>query len=208
MKQFVSRLKNTASVLSVVTLLLGLAVGLHLHSGAKVEAAPGGGGRTSYFLKLDGVSGESMDAKHKGEIELNSYAWSKDDPGLVQSASTGAGGGGGAGKVELHDLYFTTNVSKASPQLMEAAANGKHFKEAVLTVRKDGKNQQEYMVVKLTDILVSSYRSTGSEGNAPIDEFSLNFAKIEFSYTPQKADGSLDNPVIGSWDFKGNKSAE
>lgn len=203
MRQFLLKLKTTAPLVLGAMLLLGITIGHGLQLGAEAEAAPGG--RVDYFLKIDGVTGESNDAKHKGEIELQSYAWSKDDPGLTQTATTGSGGGG-AGKVQLHDIYFTSQISKATPQLMEATASGKHFKEAVLTVRKSGKAGQEFMVVKLQDVLISSYRSSGEASSIPLDAFSLNFAKIEFSYIPQKADGTPDTPVVGSWDFRANKA--
>ncbi len=38
-----------------------------------------------------------------------------------------------------------------------------------------------------------------------MDQCSLNFAKIEFSYSPQKPDGSLDAAVIAAWDVKANR---
>ena len=41
------------------------------------------------FLKLDDIPGESLDAKHSGEIEVNHMSW-----GMVQSASTHMGSGG------------------------------------------------------------------------------------------------------------------
>ena len=110
-----------------------------------------------YFLKIDGVSGESPDAKHKGEIQLESFSWGETSPG-----GAGHGGGGGAGKVQMQDLVVTMVVSKASPKLMLACATGKHHKEAVLTVRKAGKDQQEYYIVKLKDVVVTSYQVGGS----------------------------------------------
>jgi type VI secretion system secreted protein Hcp len=203
MKEFLSRSKSAAFLLATGVLLLGLLAGLNLRSVNKVQAESTGAS-TDYFLKIDGVDGESTDDKHKGEIELDSYAWSKDEPGLQQAGAAGPGGGR-ATKVQLHDMYFSKKVDKASPLLMQSTANGKHFKEAVLTVRKAGKGQQQFMVVKLSDVLISSYRTTGHDQSLPTDDFSLNFAKIEFSYFPQKADGSLDAPVVGTWDFKANR---
>ena len=32
-----------------------------------------GGAAVDYFLKIDGIDGESTDDKHKGEIQLESY---------------------------------------------------------------------------------------------------------------------------------------
>jgi type VI secretion system secreted protein Hcp len=156
---------------------------------------------SDYLLKVDGIKGESTDSKHKDEIEIESFSW-----GATQSGSFAAGGGGGAGKVAFQDIHFTTRVNVASPNLMLACATGQHIKSAVLTVRKAGKDQQEYYLIKLSDNLVSSYQSGGSEGSntLPVDQFSLNFAKIEFEYKIQKADGSLGAGIKGGWDLKQN----
>src|SRR5262249_57980919 len=145
--------------------------------------------------------GESTDKKHPDEIEIESFSW-----GATQSGTFAAGGGGGAGKVRLQDIHFTTKVNVASPNLMIACATGQHIKQAVLTVRKAGKDQQEYYTIKLSDNLVSSYQSGGSEGSSslPVDPFSLNFAKIEFEYKAQKADGTLGAGGKGGWDLKQN----
>ena len=157
---------------------------------------------SDYLLKIDGIKGESEDAKHKDEIEIESFSW-----GATQSGTFSTGGGGGAGKVSFQDVHFTTKVNVASPNLMIACASGQHIKLATLTVRKAGKDQQEYYIIKLSDNLVSSYQSGGSEGSnaLPVDQFSLNFAKIEFEYKSQKPDGSLGAPIKGGWDLKANK---
>ena len=89
---------------------------------------------------------------------------------------------------------------------MLACASGEHIKSAVLVCRKAGKEQQEYLKVTLSDILVSSYQTGGSAGDVvPMDQISLNFAKVEFEYKPQKADGTLDAAAKAGWDLKANK---
>lgn len=155
-----------------------------------------------YFLKLDGIEGESFDAKHKGEIDLESWSW-----GASQSGTFAAGGGGGAGKVHMQDFHFVMKVNKASPRLMLACASGDHIKKAILTCRKAGKEQQEFMKVTFTDLLVSSYQTGGSgQGDVvPTDQISLNFAKIEVEYKQQNADGSLGGAVQAGWNVKENK---
>src|SRR5213593_2324488 len=80
-----------------------------------------------YFLKLDGIEGESQDAKHKGEIDLESWSW-----GETQTGTMHAGGGGGAGKVQMQDFHFVMKVNKSSPKLMLACASGEHIKSATL----------------------------------------------------------------------------
>lgn len=154
-----------------------------------------------YFLKIEGIDGESTDDKHKNEIDVLSWSW-----GEANSGSHGAGGGGGAGKVMMQDFSFTMKVNKASPKLMLACATGEHLKKATLTCRKAGKEQQEYLVIKFTDLLVSSFQTGGSAGEVvPVDQVSLNFAKIEYEYKPQKADGTLDSAVKAGYDLQANK---
>lgn len=151
------------------------------------------------FLKIEGIDGESQDAKHKGEIEIQSYSW-----GASQTGTAAAGGGMGAGKVQMHDFHFVMTHCKASPKLMLACASGEHIKTATFTHRKAGKDQQEYLKVTFTDVLVSSYQSGGS-GDTPTDQISLNFSKIEHEYKEQKADGTLGGAVKSGWDLKQNK---
>ena len=156
--------------------------------------------QADFFLKLDGVPGESTDDKHKGEIELESFSW-----GEVNSGSTGHGGGAGSGKVVSQDLTFTKRLDKSSPVLMIACATGQHFKDAVLTARKAGGGQQEYLKIKIEEVLISSYQ-TGGAGSAMVQEsISMNFAKLEMAYKEQKPDGSLGGETKQKYDFSANK---
>lgn len=156
-----------------------------------------------YFLKIDGIPGESADSKHKGEIDVQSWSW-----GEAQSGTMAYGGGGGAGKVSMQDFSFVMRVNKASPKLLLACATGEHVKSALLTCRKAGKEQQEFMTYKFTDILVSSYQTGGASmgDDVPHDSVSLNFSKIEYEYKEQNADGTLKGPVKAGYDLKANKA--
>lgn len=157
-----------------------------------------------YFLKLEGIEGESQDAKHKGEIDIESWSW-----GESQTGTGASGGGHGAGKVSMQDFHFVMKVNKSSPKLLLACASGEHIKKATLTCRKAGKDQQEFLKVVFSDVLVSSYQ-TGGSGHSdivPTDQISLNFAKLEYEYREQKADGTLAGPVKAGWDLKQNKAA-
>jgi type VI secretion system secreted protein Hcp len=157
-----------------------------------------------YFLKLDGIEGESHDSKHKNEIDVQSWSW-----GESQTGTHAGGGGGGAGKVSMQDFHFVMQNNKASPKLMLACASGEHIKKGVLTCRKAGKDQQEFLKVSMTDVLVSSFQTGGSGSSdiVPTDQISLNFAKIEFEYKEQKADGTLGGAVTAGWNLKENKKA-
>ena len=128
---------------------------------------------------------------------------------MSNPGSRSSGGGGGSGKAVFQDLHFTTRVNKSSPLLFKRAATGEHIKKATLFVRKSGGNQDDYMTIKLQDILVSSYKTAPDEDfdEVPTDQVSLNFTKIEFDYKPQLSNGALGAPIHGGWDLKTNKTA-
>jgi type VI secretion system secreted protein Hcp len=155
-----------------------------------------------YFLKIDGIQGESQDDKHKNEIDIMSWSW-----GESQTGTMGYGGGGGAGKVDMQDFHFVMVVNKATPKLILACADGEHIKKAILTCRKAGKTQQEFLVYTFSDLIVSSYQTGGSRGDViPTEQVSLNYSKMEVEYKAQKLDGSLDGGIKAGWDTKANKA--
>ena len=154
-----------------------------------------------YFLKIDGIEGESGDAKHKGEIEVESWSW-----GESQAGTMGQGGGGGAGKVAMQDFNFVMRANKASPTLMLSCAEGKHLKKATLVCRKAGGKQEEFLKLNFSDLIISSFQTGGSGGSElPMDQISLNFSKIEYEYLSQDAKGSVGKPVKTGWDLVANE---
>jgi len=157
---------------------------------------------TDFFLKIDGIDGESTDDKHKGEIDLLSWSW-----GETQSGAHAGGGGGGAGKVSMQDFHFVMTVNKATPKLILACASGEHIKEATLTCRKAGGQQEEYLKYKFSDLLISSYQTGGSGGSGvvPTEQISFNYSKMEVEYKEQKADGTLGGAIKSGWNLKENK---
>ena len=153
-----------------------------------------------YFLQITGIAGESKEAKHKDWIDVLSWSFGESNPVLPA-----AGGGGGAGKVQKNDFNFMAATSKASPKLFLACATGQHMKEAKLSAVKAGAMQQEYLSWTFADVLVTSYQTSGSGGDISMDSVSLAFSKVKVEYKAQKADGSLDAPIVAGWDAKANK---
>src|SRR5213078_1274888 len=141
------------------------------------------------FAKLGDIKGESTDDKHKDQIEILSFSWGVTNSGTIGG---GAGGGAGAGKATFHDLSFTHSIDKASPLLLKACATGEHLKEATITHRKAGKGQQEYLIIKMNDVIITGVQHGGGGGQTAAETVNLTFAKVELEYRPQKADGSMD----------------
>ncbi|MBU9420101.1 type VI secretion system tube protein Hcp [Burkholderia multivorans] len=129
------------------------------------------------FLKIDGINGESLDDKHKDEIEILNWDWE-----ILQESSMHSGSGGGAGKATVKDLTFEHNIDRASPNLMKYALTGKHIDQAVLVMRKAGEEKSRETV-------------------------SLSFSKVKQEYVVQNAQGGSGGAVTASFDIKGNKEA-
>ena len=157
-----------------------------------------------YFLNIDGIQGEAQDMKHKNEIQLESWSF-----GATNSGTAPVGEGMGAGRVQMGDFHFVMRSNKASPKLYLACCDGEHIKKAVLTCRKAGKDQQEYLKWTFTDLLVSSYQTGGSASSdvVPLDQISINFTEGQIDYKEQKADGTLGGAVTTKYNQKTQSSA-
>lgn len=154
------------------------------------------------FLKLDGIEGEAQDDCHKKEIDILAWNW-----GATQSGTTHMGCGGGGGKANVQDLSFTHYVDSASHLLLQRCFDGKHIKEGKLVVRKAGGTPLEYITVDMKDIMVTSVSLGGSGGEDRLTEsVTLNFSVVDYTYKPQKEDGSADADKKAGWDIAENKS--
>jgi type VI secretion system secreted protein Hcp len=152
------------------------------------------------FAKIGDIKGESLDAKHKDEIEVLSFSW-----GVTNAGVKAPGGGGGAGKATFQDLSIVHNIDKASPKLLEACATGAHLKEGTITQRKAGKGQQEFLIIKMNDIIITGVALGAAAGQPGSETVSLAFAKVALEYKPQKPDGSVDTGIHFKYDLKANK---
>jgi type VI secretion system secreted protein Hcp len=152
--------------------------------------------QVDYFLKIASVDGESTDLVHKAEIEVESFSWG-------ETATAAVATGAAAGQVVPQDFNFVKKVDKSSPVLMIGCATGQHFKNAVLSGRKAGGSQQDYLKITMEDVVITSYQVGGSAHSdvLPIDQLSLNFARLEVSYKEQKPDGTFGPEVKAKYDF-------
>jgi type VI secretion system secreted protein Hcp len=151
------------------------------------------------FAKLGDIKGESLDDKHKDEIEVLSWSW-----GVASTASVSTGSGSAAGRPKFTDLSFTHKIDKASPLLLQGCATGKHLKDATITRRKAGKGQQEFLVIKMSDVIITSV-SESDGGDEQVETVSLAFSKVDVEYRPQKPSGALEAGIHFKYDIKANK---
>ncbi|KAL4444247.1 hypothetical protein ABPG75_011984 [Micractinium tetrahymenae] len=137
-----------------------------------------------YFLQLDGIQGDSTDAKYPFAIVLLGYSLGGDD-----------------GRSEGASIKVTKYLDRASPKLWLANLTGTHIRSATLTSRRPPPSGFVFAEVKLQDVIIARYVASSSQ-QGQTEEVTLQGAKAQFCQKAQKADGSPGASVCGCWDFK------
>lgn len=129
------------------------------------------------FVKFEGIDGESMDADHEKWIEVLSMDW-----GMLRAATTGQSRRRGSAVIE--DISFSTDFNLASPELMQALADGRVLRSALIHFHQAGEERktQPYLVYRLSNVQISGYHFSYGGDGAPVDQVSFNFEEIEVDY--------------------------
>lgn len=165
---------------------------------ATLAPLPAGAAAFDYFIRLEGIEGESTDKVHSKEILLDSFTFGAANT-IVVTATTGGGG-----KVSFSDLLAAAKLSKASPKLYLSTATGARIPTVQLSARKNAATFDFY-TIKLTDVFITSVQTQGKSGDLPTESMSLNFGKVTWTYTPTSTKGTADTPVTTFWDLRTHK---
>jgi type VI secretion system secreted protein Hcp len=152
-----------------------------------------------YHLKFGSIKGESAATKHKEEIELLSWSWGASNPTTI------VGTGMSAGKVSMSDLSFTKRVDKSSPKLLELCVTGKHVDEVTLSCSKQtgGKTPEDFLIIKLKEVYVSSHQCGGSAGeDVGTESLSITYGSINYDYKVQDKAGTLTSAGNVEYDLR------
>ncbi len=148
------------------------------------------------FLKLDGIEGESTDARHAKEIDVTAWSF-----GVSNPVGPHSGGGSGTGRATFTDVAVTKVLDKATPALMLAVASGRHIPKGRLTVTSAGPRPVDILVVELQDLLVTTcLLADTADDSRPMENVALSFAKIRVAYTQQAATGAAGQVSEFGWD--------
>jgi type VI secretion system secreted protein Hcp len=147
-------------------------------------------------IKFDGVEGESTHKDHKGEVEILSWNWG------VSNTTLASGTGSGKGKANPGDLHFTHLYDKASPVLAKKCAQGVHFPTVVVTSRKSGEGQKDFLKITMKEVFITSVQPSGGSGGDIMESVSMSYQSIDFAYKPQDEKGGLGGEVKFGWNVK------
>jgi type VI secretion system secreted protein Hcp len=132
------------------------------------------------YLKLGDIKGEATDSKHKDEIEL--LGWTHEVLSPRDAAS-----GLPTGKRQHKPISVTIELSPATAETLIGLLKATQPMEATLTTTKKTRaGSQDYLIIKLEDVLVSSYRLE-TEVNGPTSiVLQLSYSKMEGKFNDGK----------------------
>jgi len=151
-----------------------------------------------YFLKLDGIQGESADTNHKDEIQIMSWSW-----GASNVSSVAGTGGSGAGKVDLSDFSVMVNFDKATPKFFKSVCKGAHIATGTMAAVKGGA-EKPYLKVDFKELFVSSLQISASS-EIPTVSVSFTYNEIKIDYSVQDEKGNLTSVGPITYNLKENK---
>jgi type VI secretion system secreted protein Hcp len=128
-----------------------------------------------YFLKIEGIEGESSDSGHDSWCEISSFS---------QSIIMRPSGGSSSGRTRAEDsssiqtFTISKRVDKATPRILEACVNGELLSEVEIDFCSVGMSGylKSYMTYTLKDVLIEGYSTQGQSGDViiPVEETNLN----------------------------------
>jgi len=152
-----------------------------------------------WFLLLDGIPGDSADAHHSAEIELDTLNWGAS---VDRPASTGAGSG--TGRPRVHALHASARLGRSSPLLFLSTVREQHLRTAKVTGVLPGEHPRTYVELVLSDAVITAW-SVSAEPGEVRDSLSLEFGTVSYTVRPQRPDGTPDEPVVAEWDLDAHR---
>jgi len=140
-------------------------------------------------IDLVNIKGESLDAAHGKSIQLEDFSFSVRTPLDVATNLP-------SGKRHWSPLTIRKRTDAATPILIKAVVEGTVIDSGKLIVRKaGGSSQQEYLVIELTNVAISSYVVSIPAGELPVETAELAFSKIQVTYKTQSATGQVGGGI-------------
>ncbi len=162
---------------------------------------------SDYFVKLDGIDGESSDKGHSKWIEVVSFSH-----GSLQNITSGRATDV-TGRGQFLPFSFTHLVDKATPKIQQFCMNGQKVSKVNFNVCRAiaGTQTPVYEVTlencKIVKAVVStevpgadaSVKLPSDTGVTPVETVELVAGKITWKFTAIKSDNSKDGAVEASF---------
>jgi type VI secretion system secreted protein Hcp len=165
--------------------------------GPPFDTSQPGGPSADIFLSIDGIAGDSTDARHKNQIAIESFAF------LAKRPTTSSARGATA--VRFSGLRLDKVYDVSSPKLFAAATSGRHLKSATVTFSTSSDPAgTDVVAYKLSDVTLTSYAQGGANPDEKAlgsleEEIGLTAARISVTEKTFNANGNPGPAVTASW---------
>jgi type VI secretion system secreted protein Hcp len=141
------------------------------------------------YIKMAGIDGGSTSSGHEKEIEVMSWSHGFSQPTSPVRSTAGAGS---VEQANHSNFTFTKYIDSATDDLLGFCWSGKQIATAVVTCyRADGAKDNkpvEYLKIEMQHVVVSNYSISGGAGDVPVENVSLDYGIVKYTYLPQKKD--------------------
>jgi type VI protein secretion system component Hcp len=110
------------------------------------------------------------------------------------TASAHSGAGAGSGTATVSAIQISRDSDQESPLITLVAAQGSDLKTAKIVLA------QGALVIDLTNPRVSQIGSNSTQDGVPIENLSLTFDKVTWTYTQSSTDGTAGSSTVASYD--------
>ncbi|MBL8347637.1 MAG: type VI secretion system tube protein Hcp [Rubrivivax sp.] len=128
------------------------------------------------------VKGEARSAGHTDDIVVSGWRW-----GLSVSSSVGM-----TRETSLRSYNALTvfkSIDSATTALMSALASNDEIKEAKLTMRRAGGEQEDFFLITLKDARIASVNHEVDADGETREIVAISFTQVEVEYRGQRATG-------------------
>lgn len=152
-----------------------------------LTATAGGGGAADYYLHVQTkragkVKGEAVAPGHQDDIVVTGWAWGV-------TAGSALGDTQATARRSYSALTVHKQVDSATTALMSALTTNDEVKEAKLSLRRAGGEQEDFLVITLKGARVTSLQHTGADDGGTRETMTIAFTEVQVEYRPQQASG-------------------
>jgi type VI secretion system secreted protein Hcp len=128
------------------------------------------------------VAGEAVAVGHEDEIQLRAWSWG-------MAAGSAIGSTQSTVRRSYKALTVVKAIDAATTPLMSALATNDEVKEARLSMRKAGGEQNDYFVITLSGARVVTIDHHVSAEGSTTESVAFAFSKVRVEYYPQQSSG-------------------
>ncbi len=155
------------------------------------------------FLKIEGIDGEATEQGHEKWLELLQFQFGISQPQVM----TGGAGSRTAGRADFESFRIRKMTDRATPNLLQHCASGKHIPKITLDVHMASEQKTKYTSIVMENVIVSSVHTVGEQAGTtprPEEEVAFAYSKVTWEYIPVGHDGKPSGAVKAGWDIEKN----